>query len=430
MRSTTQSQHDLSRRSLLRAGALAGAAAGSSWLTGCGSSGGGRTTIRFLQNKPEVIGYFRGLVDDFNASQSEIRVIHDSTPTPLVPQFVRGTPPDLACYNYNLESSNFVAKGELADLGGLPEAGRIDDNVQDLVAQYAQYRSQTSVLPYAIAASGVIYNKDLFDEAGVAVPTTWSELLKACRAFRARDIVPIRQTYKETWTLSQGLFDYVSGSALDVADFYDRLKALGPDAGPRAKVSFSREFRDAAEKMIELLDHTNRDAPSQSYADGNAAFAKGRTAMYLQGPWAVGEIAKIDPKLRLGSFALPATEDPADTKVRVNLDLALWIPNASSKRDAAEVFLRHIMKPAVMDTYNAENLTWSSTKNAPAVSDQRVAGLQPYVDAARFYQGAGTYLPTAIPIGNYLQELVLSRNAGAFLTRLDNDWARYAQRNL
>lgn len=430
MRSTTASQQSLHRRAFLR-GTLAGAAAGSALLTGCGWSGtgSGRTTIRFFQDKPEVLAYFDKLIADFNASQSEVRVVHDSTPVPLVPQFVRGAPPDLACYNYNNDASIFVARGGLSDLSDLPAAGRIDPSVQDLVGQYAQYKSQTSVLPYSVTAAGVIYNKDLFDKARVAIPRTWSDLLKACQAFQDRDIVPIVQTFKDLWTLSLGLFDYVSGGALDVTRFFATLKDLGPDAGRGAEVSFSKDFRDAVEKMLALLKYTNRDAASRSYADGNLAFAQGKAAMYFQGPWAMSEIAKINPKAKVGTFALPATEDPDDTKVRVNLDLALWIPNASSKRDAALAFLQYLMRPEVMDAYNASNLAWSPTRNAPKVRDERIAGLQPYVDSARFYQGASTYFPSGIPLGNYLQALVLDRNVKEFLTKVDNDWARYAQRN-
>lgn len=431
MRSTTASQQSLPRRTFLR-GTLAGAAAGSALLTGCGWSGtgSGRTTIRFFQDKPEVLAYFDKLIADFNASQSEVRVVHDSTPVPLVPQFVRGAPPDLACYNYNNDASIFVARGALSDLSGLPAAGRIEPSVQDLVGQYAQYRSQTSVLPYSVTAAGVIYNKDVFDKAGVSIPRTWSELLEACEAFRGRGVVPIVQTFKDLWTLSLGLFDYVSGGALDVTRFFARLKDLGPDAGPGAEVSFGKDFRDAVEKMLALLKYTNRDAASRGYADGNLAFAQGKAAMYFQGPWAMGEVVKINPKARLGTFALPATDDPDDTKVRVNLDLALWIPNASSKRDAALAFLQYLMRPEVMDAYNAKNLAWSPTRNAPRVTDERIAGLQPYVDAARFYQGASTYFPSGIPLGNYLQGLVLDHNAEGFLTKVDDDWARYAQRNV
>ncbi|MET9965135.1 extracellular solute-binding protein [Streptomyces sp. NPDC006356] len=428
MRTTTMSQRSFPRRTFLL-GSLAAATAGGALLARRGSSADGRTTIRFLQNKPEVVTYFDKLVADFNASQSEVHVVHDSTPTALTPQFVRGTPPDLACYNYNLEASRFVERGALSNLAGLADARRIDPGVQDLVAQYAQYKSQTSVLPYSITAAGVIYNKDVFERVGVSIPRTWSELLAACRTFKSKGVVPVVQTFKDTWTISQGLFDYVSGSALDVAGFFSRLRALGPDAGPHAEVSFSKDFSDAVEKMLALLAYTNRDAPSRNYADGNVAFARGDAAMYLQGPWAIGEIAKINPKVRLGTFAMPGTENPDDTKVRVNLDQALWIPNASTKQHAARAFLHYLMRPEVMDTYNAKNLAWSTTKSAPKAKDERVSGLQPYVDASRFYQGAGTYFPGGIPVLNYLQELVLSRNAKAFLTQLDDDWARYAQRN-
>ena len=63
------------------------------------------------------------------------------------------------------------------------------------------------------------------------------------------------------------------------------------------------------------------------------------------------------------------------------------------------------------------------------MTDPHVAGLQPYLQDAKFYQGAGTYLPESIPVGNYLQELVISKNAKAFLSRLDSDWARLARRS-
>lgn len=422
----------LSRRHFLAAAGLAGAGAvaGSSILTGCSSSSSGRTTIRFMQNKPEAIGYFDDLVKAFNASQRDVVVIHDSTTTPLIPQFVRGTPPDLACYNYNLETSNFLARGSLTNLADLPEAKTIDPSLQSLVTQFAQFKSETGALPYSVTAAGVIYNKALFDKVGVQVPATWSELLAVCEAFKAKGIVPIQQTFKDTWTLSQGIFDYVSGSALDVSAFFKELKALGPGAGPGASVSFSKDFRGALAKMVKLLDYTNPDAPSRGYGDGNVAFAGGKAAMYLQGPWAIGEIVKINPKAQIGTFAMPASDNKEDVKVRVNLDLALWIPRDSPKQAAARTFLHYLMQPSVQSKYNAANLAWSTTRNAPPVTDAHVAGLQPYLQNGKFYQGAGTYMPTAIPVNNYLQELVISKNAARFLDKLDSDWARFARRSV
>jgi raffinose/stachyose/melibiose transport system substrate-binding protein len=418
----------LSRRRFLGLGAAAGAglAGGSALLSAC--AGTGRESIRFVQNKPEVIAYFTAQAEEFNRSQSLVRVTHDSSPTSIVAQVVRGAPPDIALYNYNLETGVYVGRGVLTDLSDAPGAARIDPAVQALVDQYATYEDQTNVLPYSVAAAGVIYNIGLFEKHDVTVPTTWSELIEACRTFQKAGVVPVYGTYKETWTASQGIWDYVTGGMVDVAGFFGRLKEAGPDVGPGTELSFTDTFGPAVERIVELAKYGNPDAAAKSYYDGNLAFGRGNVAMYLQGPWALGEIAKVDPDLRVGTFALPATDDPADTKCRVNLDLALWIPVDSDHHEASRGFLDFLTEPERVNAYNTENLAYSPLTNPPPVTDARIEGLQPLVRDGRFYQGAGTYVPTTIPLANYLQELLISGDTDRFLDKLDNDWARLAQR--
>src|ERR1700688_3693280 len=170
----------LNRRSMMKALVLGAAAiAGPGLVAGCSSSGGA-TRIVLEETKPEVVPYFDNLVAKFNASQSQVVVSHDSTSS-LIAEFVRGDPPDIDCDNYNLTTSIFVARGVLANLAGLPQAQTIDPNIQALVTQYASYHGETSVLPYSVAAEGVIYNPELFDKVGVSdVPTTWTEFLAVC----------------------------------------------------------------------------------------------------------------------------------------------------------------------------------------------------------------------------------------------------------
>jgi len=427
LRGTGTRTDAVSRRTALKLGGL-GAVAALGPVSGC-SSGSGATEIRFLMNKPEVVGYFRDLVDTYNASQSDVNVFLDTTPTSITAQFVRGAPPDLACYNYNLEASNFVRRGVLSDLSDLPEADLISPEVQDLVSQYATFESETSVLPYSITAAGVIYNKQLFEQHQVAVPTTWSELIAACETFQAAGVTPIYSTYRETWTIQQGLFDYTTGSSMDVAGFYQQLDEVGTDFEPGSEVSFSTVMAEPVSQMIELAGYSNPDAASRNYYDGNLAFGRGEAAMYMQGPWALGEIAKIDPDLPVGTFALPMTEDPADAKVRVNLDLALWIPRSAPNADASRAFLQYLMQPDIIDTYNVDNQASSPLVDAEPQPDERLAGLQPYVEEARFFQGAGTYIPPTVPVGNYLQDAVLNGDAEGLLSTLDADWRRLALRS-
>ena len=253
----------LGRRTAMKALGLGTAAlAAPGLIAGC-SSGSSRTRIVFEETKPEVVPYFDNLVAKFNASQSHVVVSHDSTSN-LIAEFVRGDPPAIDCDNYNLTTSIFVARGVLADLAGLPQAKTIDPNIQALVTQYASYHGETSVLPYSVAAEGVIYNRDLFDKVGVsAVPTTWSEFLAVCEKFKSAGITPIYQTYGDTWTTQQGLFDYTAGGMIDVAAFYQGLAREGTNLGPNSSVSFEKDFTAPCQKMLSLASVFQRQPHHQ-----------------------------------------------------------------------------------------------------------------------------------------------------------------------
>ena len=398
-------------------------------IAGC-SSGGSRTKIVFEETKPEVVPYFNNLVAKFNASQSHVVVSHDFTSN-LIAEFVRGNPPAIDCDNYNLTTSIFVARGVLANLASLPQAKTIDPNIQALVTQYASFQGETNVLPYSVAAEGVIYNVDLFDKVGVSsVPTTWSELLAVAEKFKSAGITPIYQTYGDTWTTQQGLFDYTAGGMIDVAAFYQGLAREGTNLGPNSSVSFEKDFTAPCQKMLSLTSYFNDNPIAKHYADGNEAFANGQAGMYMQGPWAVGEVLAINPKLKMGTFALPATDDASQTKCRVNLDLAIWLPRSqpAAQRTAAIQFLDYLMQPSVLNAYNQANLAFSPLKNAPPQTSPLVSGLQPYVSSGRFYQGAGTYVPLTIPVGNYIQEMMLTGNVSGFTSSMDSSFKRLAVR--
>jgi raffinose/stachyose/melibiose transport system substrate-binding protein len=420
----------LSRRSALRAALGLGAAAvAGPALAACGSASAA-TSIVFEETKPEVVPYFNTLVGKFNAAHPNVHVIHDFTSN-LIADFVRGTPPAIDCDNYNLTTSIFVSRGVLADLAGLPQAQTINPDIQALVSQYGSYRGETSVLPFSVAAEGVIYNVDLFDKVGVSsVPTTWTEFLAVCEKFKSANITPIYQTYGDTWTTQQGLFDYTVGGMVDVAGFFKQLNDEGTSLGSNSSVSFEKDFTAPCQKMLSLTPYFNSNPIAEHYAQGNLAFANGQAGMYMQGPWAVGDIVGINPKLKMGTFPLPATDDASQTKCRVNLDLAVWLPRAqsSAQRTAALEFLDYLMQPSVVTAYNQANLAFSPLKNAPPQKSPIVAGLNPYVSSGRFYQGPGTYVPITIPVANFVQELMLTGNVGGFTSSMDSAFKRLAIR--
>ncbi|WP_036330896.1 MULTISPECIES: ABC transporter substrate-binding protein [unclassified Microbacterium] len=398
-------------------------------LAGCAADTGAET-IRFTFSKREAIEFMTALVAEYNSSQSDVKVEIDTSGVDVVSaSFVRGNPPDIMLANYNYEIARFVQRCALTDLAGTDAAAGIRDDLQPLMDQYGSCEGRTSALPYSVMAASVIYNKEIFQAQGLEVPQTWDELLAVCDQLKAAGIDPFYGTFKDDWTVGQGWYDYTAGGSVDVIDFFDALADEGADVGPDSAVSFSKDFAEPMDKMMQLAnDYTNGDAPSRGYGDGNLAFGKGEAAMYLQGPWAFSEIAKTAPDLQLGTFPLPMTDDPADLGVRVNMDLAAMIPEGSRHQEAARDFLEFLYEPQNIEEYNASQLGFTPTKGAPAPDDPRIEGMVEYYDNGQIYQGPSVLVPKTLPIMNYAQAMVLGASPTSILRTMDADWARIAFR--
>lgn len=411
---------------LLATGALIVLAGG--MLAGC--SNDGRETIRFTFSKREALDFMNKTVADYNASQDKVTVEMDTSGVDVVSaSFVRGNPPDLMLANYNYEVARFVQRCALSDLSGTDAAASVRDDLQPLMDQYGSCEGTVSALPYSVMASSVIYNPEIFEEQGLEVPTTWDELIEVCTTLQDAGITPFYATFKDDWTVGQGWYDYAVGGSVPVIDFFDRLAAEGADVGPDSDVSFEKDFSSPIDRMLELAtEYVNDDAPSRAYGDGNLAFARGEAAMYLQGPWAFAEIAKIEPDLELGTFPLPMTEDAGDLAVRVNMDLAAMIPEASRHKDAARDFLEYLYQPEIIDAYNASQLGFSPLTDAAPPDDPRVAGMQEYYADGKVYQGPSVLVPKTIPVFNYAQAMVLGAAPSSILRTMDQDWSRLAFR--
>ena len=416
------------RRATRVAAAGIGVAVTASLLAGC--SAGGRETVHFTFSKREAISFMTEVVDEFNASQDEYEVVMDTSgPDVIAASFVRGNPPDLMLANYNQEVARFVQRCALTDLSETEAAADIRPEMQPLLDQYGVCEGRTTALPYSVMAASVIYNKEIFAEHDLEVPQTWSELIEVCDTLQAAGVAPFYATFADAWTANQGWFDYAIGGSLDVLDFYDQLAAQGTDVGPDSPVSFQKDFLEPIEKMQLLAStYTQPNASSRGYDAGNVAFANGEGAMYLQGPWAFSEIAKTNPDLELGTFPLPMTEDPADLKVRVNMDLVTMIPEEAENKEGALAFLEHLFQPELIQEYNESQLGFVPTTTGDDPSDPRVEGMIGYYNEGAVYQGPGVLNPRAIPTENYAQSLVLGADASSVLKTMDADWARLAFR--
>lgn len=146
--------------------------------------------------------YLNKAVADFNASQDKIEVEALTQPysgfTDAVYNAVNeGIGPDII-FNYSSEAAKYVEAGQLADLSQYIYDEEI--GIKDFDASLAEGVMNGEVkgftdglihyLPAYTTGPIFFYNKTMFDELGLAVPTTWEEMEKVCAVIREKKGIP------------------------------------------------------------------------------------------------------------------------------------------------------------------------------------------------------------------------------------------------
>ena len=71
-----------------------------------------------------------------------------------------------------------------------------------------------------------------------------------------------------------------------------------------------------------------------SYNDACTAFARGESAMYPIGSYAVPQIQSVNPDMNIDSFVFPANEDEADNVLNSGVDLQFCVMKETKHKDA------------------------------------------------------------------------------------------------
>lgn len=176
-----------------------------------------------------------------------------------------------------------------------------EDASGNMVPRYTD-GSKIHNIPYQPSTFVVMYNKDLFDKAGItAVPKTWAEFTAACEKLKAADITPI--------TVDNAYMGAFFGYNMDRLIGSEKTLAMvkNMDFTDPGVLKFAQIWEDFIKK-----GYMSKNAATNIYPDGqNKEIAKGTTAMYLNGTWLPNEIkssGEAGNPIRWGSFAWPAME--------------------------------------------------------------------------------------------------------------------------
>ena len=214
--------------------------------------------------------------------------------------------------------NEYIDSGYAQPLDDLYEKYGLKERFMEGALEQASYNGQIYAVPVKnISIAGIYYNKDLFEQYNVSVPTTVSELEAACDTFLANGIIPFTLANGPKWTGSM-YFQCLATRKGGIEPFQTAAAGDG---------SFEDEcFVYAGKKIQEWVNkgYFPEGFNSMSSDDGqaNAFFYTEEAAMYLTGSWATAsfktdsEDAGNDFYSKVGWFTFPAVDgSDADTSI-------------------------------------------------------------------------------------------------------------------
>ncbi|MDR3284446.1 MAG: extracellular solute-binding protein [Treponema sp.] len=136
----------------------------------------------------------------------------------------------------------------------------------------------------------VFYNKALFDQYNVKVPSTLDELRAAIRTFKANNIIPLAHGDKPLWPAQSSLMSIVGNRYTGSQWLFDVI------AGKNNAKFSDPEFISALNLMKELAGAFNEDYNSLDNVQMRDYFYRGEAAMMIDGSWALPGVIENAPE--------------------------------------------------------------------------------------------------------------------------------------
>ncbi|MFY0760498.1 extracellular solute-binding protein [Metabacillus dongyingensis] len=401
----------------------AGMVLGAAILAGCssGEEADGKVTLNLFSNKSENINTYKGLIEEFEAENPDIRIKFDSPPeaeTVLRTKLIKNDIPDVMLIAGNATYGELGRAGVLEDFADTELIDSIQPSYLDMIDRLVgPEKDGVYGLPYATNANTVIYNKQKFEELGLEVPKTWDEFIAVLEKAKAAGEIPIYLTLKDAWT---GMISLNSiGGNLAGEEFAEK-KSSG-------KTSFVKSYDEVADKMLTLTEYGHKDNFGIAYGDGNNAFAAGEGVMYIQGNWAIPEIIKANPEAELGVFPMPVTNDPEQNKLVSGVDVLLTISKDSEHKKEAEKFLKFMLKKETAKRYIDEQKAFSAIEGVYQ-EDPVFEGIKENFEKGKITSFQDHYYPAGMGAENILQEFLIEKKKSAFLKKMDREWEKVEDR--
>lgn len=401
-------------------GIFAGILGAGMFLTGCGASvtDNGKVKIEMVQYKQEAVKAFEKMEEKFNASHDDIELKIESpneAMTILKTRFIKEDQPDIIGIGGDVNYSNFLDADMLTDISDFEGIADIKKAYLD-IDKNLEFIPKEGVyaVPYAANAAGILYNRDMFEENGWEIPTTWEEFLALLDTIQASGQLPLYFGFKDSWTCLAPW----NAMACDLAPA-DVCQQVN-----RGETTFSVEYRELAEKIIQLLPYAQEDPYAYSYNDACTAFARGESAMYCIGSYAVPQIKSVNPDMNIDSFVFPANDSAEGQILNSGIDLQFCVMEDCENKEAAYEVLRFMLEDENIQIY-LDDQNAVPCKEGDFTLPSMLDGMKEYIEAGKMTDYQDHYYPTEMAVDAMIQTYLMNGDTDAWLKKFDNDWKRY-----
>ena len=389
---------------------------------GCGEEASSdRAEVEMVCYKPEAVKAFEKIEARFNETHDDIHLTISSpneAMTILKTRFIREDYPDIIGIGGDSNYSNFLDADLFLDISELEELEQVKksylqmDKELEFVPQEGAY-----ALPYAANAAGVLYNKEMFQKYGWEIPETWEEFMTLCNEIQSCGIHPLYFGFKDTWTCLAPWNALAVGQA--DSDICSQVN--------REETTFKEAYRETAEKIKALLPYAEENPYAYSYNDACTAFARGESAMYPIGSYAIPQIKSVNPDMKIDSFVFPANDSEKENVLNSGIDLQFCVMKNTEQKEAVYEVLRFLYEDEVIQIY-LEDQGGIACKEGDFSIPSELTGMREYIRNDRMADFQDHHYPSEMSVDAMIQTYLLDESdnsADKFLKRFDTEWKRY-----
>ncbi|WP_051541152.1 ABC transporter substrate-binding protein [Caldalkalibacillus mannanilyticus] len=297
-----------------------------------------------------VTSVLRDVLQEFENQNPGIKIINDSMTagdafnTKVSTDFSSGNEPEIVFYFNGANATSFVEAGKVIPMEELLDADQEwkEGFHEAALEQMKEKDGKLYAIPVNGFYEGLIVNKAMFDEYGIALPTDWATYEKAISAFKEKGIIPIGQSLPESWYLIEHY-----------------LMAAGGPAGHQ------NPFDDSWKKGLEVIQkHAEMgafpiDANTIDDATAQHLFDTEQAAMMINGSWAVGGLSE-EMQEKVVVLPIPAMEGSTGTGQDVigGFSAGFYITTKayeSPKKEAAIQLLKFLTSKENIQKYATAN---------------------------------------------------------------------------